>query len=54
MEIRPPGFLIRGWSQEMWFRPLLGGGCVNSTVRPHRPMDETFHQNDPDGKRDAF
>ena len=23
MEIRPPGFLIRGWSQEMWFRPLL-------------------------------
>ena len=33
MEIRPPGFLIRGWSQEMWFRPLLGGGCVNSTVR---------------------
>ena len=20
MEIRPPGFLIRGWSQEMWFR----------------------------------
>ena len=29
--IRPPGFLIRGWSQEMWFRPLLGGGCVDST-----------------------
>ena len=31
MEIRPPGFLIRSWSQEMWFRPLLGGGCVDST-----------------------
>ena len=31
MEIRPPGFLIRGWSQEMWFRPLLGLGCVDST-----------------------
>ena len=25
MEIRPPGFLIRGWSQGMWFRPLLRG-----------------------------
>ena len=31
MEIRPPGFLIRGWSQEMWFGPLLGLGCVDST-----------------------
>ena len=39
---------VRGWSQEMWFRPLLGGGCVNiAPSDPNRPMDETFHQNDP-------
>ena len=51
MEIRPPGFLIRSWSQEMWFRPLLGGGCVDSTdgaeqtdgrnLPPERPRRES-------------
>ena len=27
--------------QEMWFRPLLGGGCVNSTDWAEQTDDET-------------
>ena len=35
----------------MWFRPLLGGGCVNSTDWAEQTNGRTFHQNDPDGNR---
>ena len=52
MEIRPPGFLIRSWSQEMWFRPLLGGGCVDSTDGAEQTDGRNLPpENDPDGNR---
>eukprot|EP00964_Phaeocystis_antarctica_P156460 scaffold126121_cov36-Phaeocystis_antarctica.AAC.2 len=48
---RPPGFLVRGWSQELNGSARCSGDTLIAPTAPHRPMDEPFHQNDPDGNR---
>ena len=52
MEIRPPGFLIRVVNRRKCGSVRCSGGDASiAPLEPHRPMDDDFHQNDPDGNR---